>query len=128
MSIKYCNKDKIVEKNTPTWLNPDVYNKNKGKFAIIWSLGFPTNVPCGRILQFPPEKIYALADLLKTKKFKSPYRQSLRTQLNKWLEDEDSDFISPFSAKQWGTLNNPNIRRNSYRMMQNIYKVLGKRE
>ena len=127
MSILYYQKNKLVEKNLPSWLKPEVYNENKGKFAIVWSLGFPINIPCGRILQFPPEKIYALAELLKTKKFKSPYRQSLRNQLDKWLETEDSDFTSPFSAKQWGTLNNPQIRRNAYRTMQDIRKLLAKR-
>ncbi len=124
MSIKFYKKDKLVEKDLPSWLKSEVYNENKGKFAIVWSLGFPTNIPCGRILQYPPERIYALAELLKTKKFKSPYRQSLRTQLDEWLENEDSDFVSPFSAKQWGTLNNPYTRRNTCRIMQNVRKLL----
>ena len=124
MNIKYFKNNKIVEKNIPSWLNPETYENNKGKFAIVWSLGFPTNIPCGRILQFTPEKIYVLAELLKVKTFKSPYRQSLRTQLDRWLDDEASDFASPFSPKQWGTLNNPQSRRNTYRIMQNIRKVL----
>lgn len=124
MSIKFYKKDKLITKDLPEWLKPEVYNENKGKFAIVWSLGFPINIPCGRILQYIPERIYALAELLKTKRFKSNYRQSLRNQLEIWLEEKDSDFYSPFSAKQWGTLNNPHIRRNTYRIMQDVRKLL----
>jgi hypothetical protein len=131
MEIKYFNKDSIVKKPFPKWLegHEEAYKENKAKFAIVWSMGFPTDVPCGLILNFPPEWIYVIATLYNSKeeKMRSQYRISLKRQLHKWLSadpENDDIYESPFSDKQWVTLMSPQIKRNVFRRLQDIRRIL----
>lgn len=123
MNIKYFKNNEVVTEPLPTWLNEELYKARNGKYIIIWSLGFPTDIPCGRILQYSSEQIYILSDLLNTNNFKSSYRKSLRNQLDNWLDDEESSFTTPFSEKQWSTLSNPYTKRNTLRVVQTLHKL-----
>lgn len=48
----------------------------------------------------------AIARLLKTKKFKSTFRQSLRDQVVTWMNDPNPKYARPLSANQLGCLLN----------------------
>lgn len=52
----------------------------------------------------------ALVKLLKQKSFRSEFRKSLRLQLDKWIQEEDTNYQYPFSAKQMSYVTNDYIR------------------
>ena len=123
-TIKYFKKDEIVFETMPKWLDPEDYKKNKSKYIIAWTLGVPLNISCERIMMLQPKQVYVIGQLLKTKKFKSNYRKSLRSRLDAWLEDVDSDYFSPFSNKQWETVINDHVIRNTVRLIQNLHRLV----
>lgn len=45
-------------------------------------------------------KYKRVCQLLKTKKFRNPFRESLAKQLRAWLKEENPKYPSPFSRKQ----------------------------
>lgn len=51
------------------------------------------------------ETLQAIFTLLKTKTFRSPFRQSLRNQIVHWLTDKNPRFTAPLSPKQLSYLN-----------------------
>lgn len=57
-----------------------------------------------KLLNIPNEYRKPCITLLKTRKFRSKFRQSLRNQLGSWLNEEHPKYPLPFSDKQWGYL------------------------
>lgn len=125
-NIQYFKGEKIVEEPMPEWLTEERYRKSKSKYVIAWTLGFPTYIPCERILTLKPQQIYVMSQLLNTNimKFRSKFRKSLRCRLDTWLDDDDSDYFSPFSNKQWDSLINNQVTRNTLRLIQNLHRII----
>lgn len=69
-------------------------------------------------------KCWLAAKLLKTKKFRSEFRLSLRDQLVAWLElaPADRKYDSPFSPRQWGCLITSFLARKADAMDRSLYQ------
>ena len=115
---------KIIEVELPDWLDPEEYIRDQISWEWLWRLGTPKEWPKswqrGLLkLETSAQKL-ACIQLLKTKKFRSTFRESLRDQLVAWLEG-DSEYPSPFSPRQWEALLNSHIRLEAKRRDAAIY-------
>ncbi len=64
---------------------------------------------------------FAVIQLLNVKKFRSGFRQSLRDQLEAWLNDPEPGYSSPFSRGQWNALINAHVVIDAKRRATSIY-------
>lgn len=96
----------VREVELPEWLPPDEWIRNRTAWKWFWGFfGCQNDLSpeASRKLAYTKmtaTRRFAMAKLLKTKKFRSSFRASLRRQLEKWLDGE-SDHENPFSPKQW---------------------------
>jgi len=96
----------VGEVELPDWMDPQEWIQNTTRWKYLWGYGVEKDWPqawqrwlsvCGG-----PQRLAAIK-LLRTKRFRSAFRKSLREQLEKWLTTmpEDRDYDSPFSRRQW---------------------------
>lgn len=94
----------------PDWLSPLEWIRDRVAWKYAWGSGCDQKWPEAwqRAIahKFGESQRYAAVKLLSTKKFRSPFRQSLHDQLVAWLETpaEARKFDSPFSFRQWEIL------------------------
>jgi len=99
-----------VDFELPTWLDPEDWLYNTVAWKYTWGLGVEKTWPESwqrGLYSLPRDgKLLACVKLLKTKKFRSTFRQSLRDQLVAWLETpaDQRCYDNPFSARQWAAL------------------------
>lgn len=90
----------------PDWLSPSEWINHSVAFGYMWAHGVDPDWPerwQRRLLTIGGVGQYVCCKLLKTKKFRSTFRESLCEQIKRWLE-EDSEYTSPLSGKQWDSL------------------------
>lgn len=93
----------------PDWLSPGEYCARCVEYKWLWGLGgnpeWSEQWQRSLLLLSSPERL-ACIKLLATKKFRSPFRQSLCEQLKQWLEVDVGERIhkSPFTRGQWEAL------------------------
>jgi hypothetical protein len=122
------SKDKysVGEVELPDWLSPDEWLRNTTRWKYTWGFGADRSWPeswqrfvagCGEAQK------YSVIKLLKTKKFRSKFRASLREQLERWLDTapEDRQYDSPFSYRQWDCLISPYDKRNARGIASSLY-------
>ena len=97
----------------PDWMEPEEYLNNMTSWKWAWGMGANPEWPAiwQRSIAYDIEeeaKILVVIKLLKTKNFRSSFRQSLRNKLEDWLNTprEEREYDSPFSYKQWDALLN----------------------
>jgi hypothetical protein len=104
-----CKTYEVRTVQLPEWLSPDEWASSVTKWKYAWGRGVQQAWPEAwqrGLLGFSGPQQVACAKLLKTKKFRSAFRESLRDQLVAWLEtpSEERKYGSPFSWKQWDCL------------------------
>jgi hypothetical protein len=97
----------------PDWLSTEEYCTSYVKWKHFWGMGADPEWPekWQRLLarNGSPADRLACIQLLKTKKFRSQFRNGLHDQLVNWLNEER--YPSPFSPKQWNKLVNKYVGR-----------------
>lgn len=96
-----------VEVDIPDWMTPQDYLRNLTPWRYYIGFGAQPAWPrqwFQRLSGFHQNARFAAIKLLNTKKFRSPFRQSLRSQLEAWLNDPKPKYDSPFSDRQWQAL------------------------
>ena len=98
------------EKELPDWMDPRSYVGNASlQVGLKWFVGFGGDPEWprqwfDRITRLGERSRFAAIKLLNVKKFRSTFRQSLRSQLEAWLNDPRPQHESPFSPRQWAAL------------------------
>lgn len=109
--IEFYDDLRICLMSLPVWMDVEWYNLNQTKMTYAYNFDFNPNVYekewFFKVFQFDLIKLYSVSQLLKVKNFRSQFRQSLRMQLEDWL-DGASNYKSPFSQKQWDMLTRGN--------------------
>jgi hypothetical protein len=129
MEVVYVKNNKLVKAPLPEWLNEEAYLFNKSEFMLVWSMGFPLDIPCGLILRFDYMQVYNICQLYnaKTIRMKSNFRKSLKQQLHRWFESNPEDdrwFETPFSTAQWARLNTKKTQSVAYNKLKDIKKAI----
>jgi hypothetical protein len=98
-----------VEKELPAWLSPEEWLRRRTAWKWAWGCGCDMSWPEAwqRYLAYDcgvTARRLAVVKLLKTKRFRSEFRQSLRDRLDEWLASDEKEYDSPFSPKQWECL------------------------
>ena len=101
----------VIEVKLPDWLTPGEWIPHRVEWKFAWGLGVDVNWPEAwqrslmKDIKNPAQRL-AVAKLLKTKNFRSPFRADLRKQLEEWLNlpTEKRKYPSPFSRGQWEAL------------------------
>jgi hypothetical protein len=101
------NKYALGEVEVPDWMTCADYLRHQTEFK--WYVGFGGQLTWPRqwfhrITRLGESARYAAIQLLNVKKFRSPFRMSLRSQLEAWLNDAQPRYGSPFSKRQWEAL------------------------
>lgn len=124
-----CKKYEVHTVTLPDWLSPEEWIANTIGWKYTWGCGVDPEWPeawqRGLKNMGSAAQRVACADLLRTKKFRNTFRASLCEQLKKWLEG-DSDFASPFSARQWGCLINVYVEREASAIENGLYYSRGR--
>jgi hypothetical protein len=99
----------VVNVTLPEWLPAWDWINTNIAYGYMWNRGVDPSWPESwqkGLLNLPAGLQVACAKLLRTKKFRSEFRLSLRNQLVGWLETppEERLYSSPFSARQAQTL------------------------
>lgn len=74
-----------------------------------------------RLVKMGQTEKHVCIKLLNTKTFRSGFRQSLRDQLEAWLNDPAPRYDSPFSSRQWVSLCDFHVRLEAKRRAESIY-------
>ena len=103
----------VLEGTLPDWLEPEEWIRHNTRWSWAWGFGmdpeWPESWQRGLAYgDFSEAQRFGLIKLLRTKKFRSEFRQSLRDQLVAWLETpaEEREYPSPLSPKQFRALLN----------------------
>lgn len=100
----------VLEVELPDWLTPEEWIRSEVHFRFAFSYtGKEAEESLVRWFAYgelPEERKNAIMKLLKTKTFRSSFRESLQKQVLQWLHTspEDRKFDSPLSPKQWSSL------------------------
>lgn len=109
----------------PEWLSVEEWVRRAVKFSYLWGYGCPKSFPEAwqrKLINFGQNEAYGAIKLLLTKKFRSEFRQSLRTQLESWLNAQgEQQYASPFSQRQWGCLLNQYVCREASATATDMY-------
>ena len=104
-----CQKYSVRRVELPAWLSPREWAGNCVEWKYTWGAGVDPSWPEAwqrglATLEFDCR--YWAAKLLKTKKFRSEFRASLRNQIVAWLETPavERKYGSPLSWRQWEAL------------------------
>lgn len=119
------NKYEVREITLPDWLFPAEYCRDHVAWKYTWGIGKEIIEQSEMIQRFlkPLDECRKLAawKLIKTKTFKSTFRQNLRDQLENWLNSDDRKYDSPFSGKQWSCLCDQYTALEAKRISSNLY-------
>ena len=101
-----AKKYEIREVELPDWLSVSEYcsRVKSDREALVTQLSGLTGKQALALIDLDIEKRAVCVKLLETKKFRSSFRQSLRDQLDRWIDDAEKKYDSPFSWKQWSCL------------------------
>lgn len=117
----------VSEVELPDGLSPEEWLENLTEWKFTWGMGCDRSWPITwqrgiRNLQTCAARL-AVCKLLKTKKFRSSFRQSLRDQLVSHFETpiEDRKYPDPLSRKQWGCLITDYIAKEAERISTSLY-------
>ena len=97
----------VGEVDLPDWMTVAEYLHHQTAYK--WFIGFGGQPAWPRQWFYRLDGLgetqrYAAVKLLNVKNFRSPFRQSLRSQLEAWLNDPEPKYESPFSRRQWDAL------------------------
>ena len=101
------DKYRVGEVETPDWMTADEYVSHQTEFKYFVGFGGQLTWPRQwfyRLIKFGEANKFAAIKLLNVQNFRSPFRQSLRSQLEAWLNDPNQKYESPFSRRQWEAL------------------------
>ncbi len=118
----------VHEVALPDWLRPEEWIQQTVAWTWAWGLGMASAWPerWQRAIVYSDwseaERL-AVIKLLKVKKFRSSFRQSLRDQLESWLDTlpDERKYDSPFSHKQWQALVNRWVDREAQSRSSGMY-------
>jgi hypothetical protein len=115
----------VREVSLPDWMDPNAWCVSSVEWKYVWGMGADPNWSeawlRGLCYLHRAERL-ACIKLLKTKTFRSSFRQSLRDQLVQWLEaSTETRRPSPFSPKQWDCLVTVHIGREAKQLSENLY-------
>lgn len=100
MRNRYC----IIEIELPNWADTRQYLDNSNyKTAVNTIMRHyhdPDDPRMQQLTHLNEFELHTIIKLLNTKNFKSPYRQSLRNQIEAWLSEETHKYEKPLSNKQ----------------------------
>lgn len=110
--------DRLVETNRyevrtvllPDWLAPEEWVRDHVVWRWLWGFGadpeWPEAWQRGLLQIDHSADRLACITLLRTTRFRSPFRLSIREQLERWLATptEEREYGSPFSRRQWNSL------------------------
>ena len=97
----------VGEVAVPDWMTCAEYLRQQVHFKYYLGFGGQLTWPRQwfyRLMALGEAARYAAIKLLNVKKFRSPFRMSLRSQLEAWLNDAEPRYKSPFSERQWQAL------------------------
>ncbi len=102
-----ADKYAVGEVDLPDWMTVAEYLRHQ--VAWKWFLGFGGQPTWPRQWFYRLDGLgetqrYAAIKLLNVKNFRSPFRMSLRSQLEAWLNDPNPKYESPLSRRQWDAL------------------------
>jgi hypothetical protein len=127
-ALTSVNVYQVREVELPDWFNPQRYaalfidlKYYLGRGAEIdWPEAWFDKLSGTR--RFSAAQVLACIKLLKTRSFKSAFRQHLRDQLEAWLADPEPRYDSPFSRRQWECLVNGYLALESKRLESSLYR------
>lgn len=114
----------VREVNLPEWLPVAEWLNDYVSWGYMWGRGVSPELPeqwQRKLLALPGSIQFAAAELLRVKKFRSEFRASLRAQLESWLNDK-SDYVQPFSRKQFGAVFNTYAAMKLKQIEHNLYR------
>jgi len=102
-----AHKYELHELDLPVWLSTEDYCYNEYRWRFI--LAYPDmceklGAQSYRLLRMDFDRIKALAELFKVKKFRSSFRQSIFSQVCEWFNDPDPRYRDPLSPGQWNAI------------------------
>jgi hypothetical protein len=102
----------VREVELPEWMSADEWCRNYITWKYVWASG--VELTWSEAWQRGLARLsfadrYAACKLLRTKKFRSEFRKSLRDQIVAWLEaaPEARNYASPLSDRQWAAIAAP---------------------
>lgn len=126
-SLVSVNRYQVLDVTLPNWLDANEWIRNALKWQWAWDLGVDASWPeswqrwfIGKASEAAK---LAIIKLLKTKNFRSEFRQSLRDQFVQYVEtpEEARQYNSPFSPRQWDKLIDKHTTLDARRMSNDIY-------
>lgn len=112
----------------PDWLEPEDWIADTVKWKYAWGAGVDVSWPeswqrsLARLRG--TESRLVCVKLLKTKNFRSPFRQSLRDQLVQWMETPEGQprMESPYTHRQWECLMSVHTQLEAKRLDEYLYR------
>jgi hypothetical protein len=107
--LTQINLYRVAEVELPEGITPDEWITNSVKFKFLFARGADHNWggdTLRSLLFLDGQYQYAAIRLLRTKNFRSTFRQSMRQQLDQWLatSSEARQYPTPWSGKQFSYL------------------------
>jgi hypothetical protein len=102
----------VTEMDLPEWMSPNDFLYHQTAWRYFKGFGGQADWPRPwffRLSKLGEAQKYAAIQLLKVRKFRSRFRQQLRSQLETWLNEPEPRFPNPFSRKQWNCLLNAHV-------------------
>ena len=124
--LTYENRYDVSEIQLPAWLEPFSYFYDCVSWKYLWGFGADPEWPeqwQRRLLKFGEAQKLVAITLLKTKKFRSPFRQSMHDHLVEWLDAKDPKYESPFSMRMWMALLGDRERIEAKRRSNGLYYI-----
>lgn len=110
----------------PDWLAPEEWIANTVRWKYAWGAGVDSSWPeswqRSLAVMRGTEHRLVCVKLLKTKTFRSSFRQSLRNQLVEWMETTADRRESPFSLRQWECLLSVHTKLEAKRLDEYLYR------
>lgn len=99
------NEYKLVTVELPDWASAEDYCNVCFTVNLKYYKGFGGDIAWGRqwflrLVELPEALRYSCIALLRVKNFRSSFRQSLRNQLEAWLNADKPEHFMPFSQRQ----------------------------
>ena len=118
------NKYAVGEVEVPDWMTCAEYLRHQTEFKYYLGFGGQLAWPRQwffRLIKLGESAKFAAIKLLNVKKFRSPFRQNMRSQLEAWLNDPEPRYASPFSPRQWECLLDGHTCLDAKRTATNLY-------
>jgi hypothetical protein len=114
----------VAEVELPDWMSCAEYLRHQVEFKYYLGFGGQLTWPRQwffRLVNLGEFARYAAIKLLNVGKFRSPFRMSLRSQLEAWLNDPNPKYQNPFSPRQWEALLDGHTCLAARRTATNLY-------